>query len=254
MKIAISGKGGVGKTTLSALLGYLYSQDKNKVLLVDADPTGNLASALGYTKSNIIPISEMKELIEERTASKLNTFSQIFKLNPMVDDIVDKFSIELQGIRLLVIGGIKKGGGGCACPQNVLVKNLISNLILKGDEIVIMDMEAGIEHLGRATAKAVDAMIVVVEPGMRSINIACQISQLSKDIGVEKIFVVSNKIRNSLDNTFIKDNIFDLPILGFISYNEGLISADIERKPVFNNEQVVSEVVRIKKRLEENLA
>ncbi len=251
MKIAISGKGGVGKTTLSAILGYLYSQEKKNVLLVDADPTGNLASALGYTKSNIIPISQMKELIEERTETKLNTFGGFFKLNPKVEDISEKFSIDLQGIRLLVIGGIKKGGGGCACPENVLIKNLIAHLMVKKDEILIMDMEAGIEHLGRATAKSVDAMIIVVEPGMRSINIAYQINRLAADIGIEKIFVVGNKIRDTADSNLIKDKITDIPVLGFVSFNDGLIKADMEGMPVFNNEKVVAEVCSIKRRLEE---
>jgi CO dehydrogenase maturation factor len=227
----------------------LYGQEKKKVLLVDADPTGNLASALGYTKSNIIPISEMKELIEERT--KINTLGGIFKLNPEVDDIPEKFSLELQGIRLLVMGGIKKGGGGCACPQNVLIKNLIANLLVKGDEVVIMDMEAGIEHLGRATAKTVQAMIIVVEPGMRSINIAYQVNQLAADIGIEKIFVVGNKIRGLGDSNLIKDKIPNIPILGFISYNDELIEADMGGTPVFNNKKTEYEVGNIKKRLEE---
>jgi len=242
MKIAVSGKGGVGKTTLVALLGYLYKEEGRRVLLVDADTNGNLAAALGYKGDQIKPISEMKELIEERVGEA----GSIFKLNPRVEDIPEGYSLNLEGIRLLVIGGMKRGGSGCACPQNTFLKNLMANLILERDEVIILDMEAGIEHLGRATAKAVEAIIVVVEPGMRSINTALEINRLAKDIGIERVFIVGNKIRSQSDIFFIENNI-SLPILGFVSYNEGLVEIDIKGDAVFCNKKVIEEVFRIKK-------
>ncbi|MBU1261359.1 AAA family ATPase [bacterium] len=244
MKIAVSGKGGVGKTTLVALLGHLYKEEGKRVLLVDADTNGNLASALGYKGVQITPISQMKLLIEERAGGA----GSIFKLNPKVDDIPEEYSLNLKGIRLLVIGGIKRGGSGCACPQNTFLKNLMANLLLERDEVIILDMEAGIEHLGRATAKAVEAMIVVVEPGMRSINTALEVDRLAKDIGIEKIFVVGNKIRSPGDLGIIKEKI-QLPILGCISYNDGLIKADLEGTAVFSEEKALQEVAKIKKKL-----
>ncbi|MEK9148832.1 MAG: AAA family ATPase [Candidatus Desantisbacteria bacterium] len=244
MKIAVSGKGGVGKTTLVALLGYLYKEEGKRVMLVDADTNGNLASALGYKGAQITPISEMKKLIEERVGET----GSIFKLNPKVDDIPEEYSLNLEGMRLLTIGGMKRGGSGCACPQNTFLKNLMANLILERDEVIILDMEAGIEHLGRATAKNVEAIIVVVEPGMRSINTALEVDRLAKDIGIEKIFVVGNKIRAPRDTSFIEDNL-SLPILGFISYSDGLVEIDIKGEPVFSNKKAVDEAIRIKERL-----
>jgi CO dehydrogenase maturation factor len=243
MKIAVSGKGGVGKTTIVALLGYLYKEEGKKVILVDADTNGNLASALGYRSAQITPVSEMKKLIEERVGS-----GGIFKLNGRVDDIPEEYSLNLEGMRLLVIGGVKKGGSGCACPQNTFVRNLIASLMLEKDEVVILDMEAGIEHLGRATAKAVEAMLVVTEPGMRSINTALEVERLARDIGIERVFVVGNKIRSQGDISFIEDNI-SLPILGFVSYNEELIEIDIKGEAVFSNKKATEEVSKIKKRL-----
>ncbi len=253
MKIAISGKGGVGKTTLASLLGYLYHNEGKKVFLVDADPSGNIASSLGYN-GKIIPISEMKELIEQRTETKLDKFGGIFKINPKVNDIPELFSVDLKGIKLLAIGGVKKGGEGCLCPQNVLIKNLVAEIVLYRDEVVILDMEPGVEHLGRATAKGVNAIIIVVEPGMRSIHTGLEIKRLASDIGIERIFIVGNKIRNLKDSDIIKDSIpSDLPILGFIFYNEELIEADLRMESIVSNEEILEQVSKIKERLKEVL-
>ncbi|MHB8278616.1 MAG: ATP-binding protein, partial [Candidatus Humimicrobiaceae bacterium] len=182
MKIAISGKGGVGKTTLAACIAKYYAQNNYKVIVVDADPDANLAYALGleYDKaSKIIPLVEMKGLIEERTGAKSGEYGSYFKLNPKVDDIPQKFGIEVDGVRLLVAGTIKAGGSGCYCPENVLLKRLFKHLVIDRDEIVILDMEAGIEHLGRGTCENMDMLIVVVEPGLRSIQTAYSVKKMS---------------------------------------------------------------------------
>lgn len=253
MKIAISGKGGVGKTSLSAVLAHLYALEGKKVLTVDADPDANLAQALGLPEEmtkNISPISEMKELIEERTGAKPGEMGGIFKLNPRVDDIPERFAQSHAGVRLLVMGGIKSGGGGCVCPENVLLKNLMARLLVSDQEILIMDMEAGIEHLGRGTAKDVDAFIVVVEPSRSSIETAKRIRVLASEIGVKEILVVANKVRGEQDRRFLKEAFVGSRLLGFISYNERLIEADLLSRPVFEDEKIKEEVGIIKDRLD----
>ncbi len=229
MKIAVSGKGGVGKTTLSAFLVRWFAEQGKSVLAIDADPDANLGHALGLkTASDIVPISQMKELIAERTESVPGSFGGFFKMNPKVDDLPEKVAVPCgDGIRLMVMGGVKKGGTGCVCPESVLLKNLVHHLILRRDEVVVMDMEAGIEHLGRGTSRAVHALIVVVEPGRRSIETARKVHQLAQDIGIQSLYVVGNKIRSHRDREFLEKALPDHRFLGFIPYDDAIIEADL---------------------------
>lgn len=242
MKLAITGKGGVGKTTLAAGLALSFSQDGKKVIAIDADPDSNLAATLGFPEpEKIVPLVEMKELIAERTGVEPGTVGGYFKLNPKVDDIPDKFSREHQGIKLLLMGRVKKGGSGCFCPENAFLKAVLSHLFFSGEDVVILDMEAGIEHLGRGTAEGVDGLIIVAEPSMRSIETAIRIKSLAEDLKIDKVFLVGNKVRNDKDIDFIRKNSSDFEILGFIWYNNKLIDK------VTNS--IIGEIKEIKKSL-----
>jgi len=254
LKLAITGKGGVGKTTLSSLLARLYAAEGNTVLAIDANPDANLGTALGIPVeelSRITPIAQMKELVQERTGGKPGTIGGFFKLNPRVDDIPERFSIAKDGVRLLVMGTVKKGGSGCMCPESALLRSLVNHLLLRRSEVVILDMDAGVEHLGRGTAESVDAFISVVEPGRRSLDTAQAIKRLAQDIGIKKCYVVGNKVTSDADRQFIIENLPDFELLGFISYNPRIAEADRKGMSPFDiDAKVVSEVKVIKEKLE----
>ncbi len=238
-KLAITGKGGVGKTTLASILAYLYAREGRRVLAIDADPAANLALSLGFPPAlaaAIVPIAEMDELIYERTGAQRGTTGGWFRLNPRVDDIPDRFSAEHRGIRLLRLGTVKQGGSGCLCPENALLRALVTHLLLARDEVVIMDMEAGVEHLGRATAQAVDALIVVVEPGRRSLDTARLIRSLASDIGLGRIYLVANKMRDDRDRAFIEAQAQTegFEVLGYLPTDPQVVDADFAGRAVFD--------------------
>ncbi|MDR0355438.1 MAG: AAA family ATPase [Deltaproteobacteria bacterium] len=245
MKIAISGKGGVGKTTLSATLAYLFKEDGKKVLAIDADPDANLAGALGFKDiKDLVPISEMKDLIAERTGSKPGTYGTFFSINPQVNDLPDTLAKDVKGIKFMTLGGVKKGGGGCICPESVLLKSLVMDLVLSRDEVVLMDMEAGLEHLGRATSTGVDCLIVVCEPGQRSLETARVVKKLCADLRIRRVAVVGNKVRNQSDRDFIAQNVDGLEVLGYIPYADSIVEADREGVSVYDNSPEAAEACR----------
>jgi CO dehydrogenase maturation factor len=255
MKIAVTGKGGVGKTTFAAVLCRLYAVEGKKVLAVDADPDANLGSALGFSLeelAGITPISKLDELIAERTGAGKESegFGKLFKINPKVDDIPDRFSLEKNGVKLLLMGTVETGGGGCVCPEHVMLKRLISHLVITRDEAVIMDMEAGLEHLGRGTAEMMDHFIVVVEPGERSIQTLQKLKPLAADLGIKHISVVANKIRNQEDEDFLKSRIPPEELLGFIHYRDECAAADRGGlSPFDTSPELLEEVKSIMKKL-----
>jgi CO dehydrogenase maturation factor len=245
MKLAVSGKGGVGKTTFAALLIRTLSRDGRRVLAIDADPDANLAAALGIADADkITPIADMKDLVFERTGAQPGSIGGYFSLNPKVDDLPEALSAKLENIKLMRLGGVSKGGAGCICPESSLLKALVRHVVLQRDEVVVMDMEAGIEHLGRATAKAVDKLIVVVEPGRRSIDTAGHIKQLASEIKLNNIAVVGNKIRGPKDEAFLKEHLDGFDFLGFLPFDDALIEADLQGKSPFDVDSAAIAVVK----------
>ena len=237
LKIAVGGKGGVGKTTITSLLARcLAADEKNKVIAIDADPVANLAAGLGIDESEpITPIAELKDLIAERTGAEPGTMGGFFTINPQVDDIPERFSRERDGVKLLVMGTVQSGGSGCICPESAILKALMNHLVLFREDIVVMDMEAGVEHLGRATSGSVDALVIVVNPGARSRIAAEKIKKLGKDIGIERIVILANRVRGTEDEELIKSSLPDFEIIGCIPEHDEIADADRKGQRPFEN-------------------
>lgn len=250
-KIAITGKGGVGKSTIVASLSISLSKKGKDVWLIDCDPDANLATVLGYPyPDKLQPIVELKEIIQERTLTKNNeTAIPFFKMNPDVSDIPEKFSVEHNGVHLMLMGKMKPAKGGCFCPENAFVKSLISHLLLKENEVVIMDMEAGVEHLSRGTASSVDAMLIVTEPSFSSIETTKRILTLAKRLNIKKVLIIANKIRNDRDKDFIATAFSEKDVVQFIPYN---IELEKNRGVIDNdNKTLGKEMEKIISNLEE---
>jgi CO dehydrogenase maturation factor len=235
LKIAVTGKGGVGKTTVAAMLSHLAARDGLRVLAVDADPDANLAAALGIPREErerIVPLSERRALIEERTGARVREYGQIFKLNPKVSDIAESESARFRGISLLVLGAVERGLSGCACPENVLLRALLADLILYKEDCVIVDMEAGLEHLGRGTAQGVDLMLVVVEPSRRAVETAASIRRMAEEIGVKRVAVFGNKSAGAADEAFLVQAFSEDGYLGHLDFDQTIKRADTDDRPL----------------------
>ena len=230
MKIAISGKGGAGKSTVAGTLARLVAVEGRRVLAIDADPDANLASALGLPselRRKIHTISGERRLIEERTGANVREFGQMFKLNPEVADIANCYAVHHAGVDLLVLGAVERAAGGCACPESVLLKSLVMHLVLKRGEMVILDMEAGIEHLGRGTAMGVDLMLAVVEPGQRSFETAHRVREMALALGIRRFAVVLNKSTSvEKDSAWVAREFGADQPLAAIPYDERIVRAD----------------------------
>jgi CO dehydrogenase maturation factor len=228
-------------------MARILADEGRKVLAIDADPDSNLASAIGLSKealTKLSPIASMTSLIEERTGAKKGTFGSMFKLNPKVDDLPDEMGVNYNGVKLLLLGCIPQGGGGCFCPENVLLKNLIRHLLVQREEALIIDMEAGLEHLGRGSTGYVDALIIVVEPGQRAINTAKQIKKLGEDLRIKNMMIVGNKVASDTDRKIIEENLSDFPVLGHMSFNPKVLQADLEGRSPYDMDEKIKEEVR----------
>jgi CO dehydrogenase maturation factor len=221
VKVAVTGKGGVGKTTVAAHLARRWRDMGHHVVAVDADPDANLAGTLGYRGPEITPLVRLKALVNERVGGG-DGWGGFLKMNPKVDDIPAQIGVDSDGIRILVMGTIERGGRGCACPENILLREVLNHLILRQDEDVVVDMEAGIEHLGRRTAEAVDLMLVVVEPGWASIETAKRVAALAADLGLTRVAAVANKVASQEDEAFVREGLRDLPLLAVLPRDQSI--------------------------------
>lgn len=235
LKIAVTGKGGTGKTTVAAVLAKVLAEEGMQVLAIDADPDANLAGALGLSRAEaeaLVPVSALRELIAQRTGAAPDSLGGFFKMNPRVDDLPDRLSVPVDGVRLMLMGTVKRGEGGCVCPESVLLKTLVKHLLIARDEAVVMDMEAGIEHLGRGTAAGADAMLIVVEPGVRSLRTAEAIGRLAADLGLSRVFVVFNKVQTGEEARLLQ-YMLQYEVIATLPYSEAVRRADLEEKPPF---------------------
>lgn len=231
MKIAVSGKGGVGKTLIAGVLTHFLVKKSFKVLAIDADPTPNLALTLGISleeAKKIVPISENTQLIESKTQTG---FAGVFHLSFNVEDIIDKFSVKSPyGVNLLVMGTVRSAGTGCMCPANALVRALLHHLLVRQDEAVVMDLEAGIEHMGRGTAKHVETMLIVSDPSLKSLETARKIYNLAKQAEIKRAFIVGNKVASSNEEDLIQKFAASngMQLIGFVPYDKQILKVDME--------------------------
>jgi CO dehydrogenase maturation factor len=236
-KIAVAGKGGVGKTTFSGILARVLAVAGDKVYAIDADPNPTLGQALGFPPelmAKVVPIVQMSALIEERTGARPGESGAYFRLNPRVDDIPARFAVEYKGVHLLEMGTVRGAGAGCVCPENTILKALVTHLLLRERETVLLDMVAGVEHLGRGTAAAVDAMFVVVEPGQRSLTVAAEVARLAGDLGVPAIWTVANKVRNEEDLAFIRAHLDGSRLAGWLPRDDHVVEADMQGTALYD--------------------
>jgi CO dehydrogenase maturation factor len=245
VKIAIGGKGGVGKTTVCAILAQLFTESGYDVLAIDADPDVNLASAFGIPhEQSPEPLIKMKELIAERTGTGRDTLGAYFKLNPKVSDVPEEYWLEANGLKLLVLGAITQAGAGCACPEGAFLKALLTHTILQRREVVMVDLAAGVEFMGRASVQGIDALVLVVEPGGRSIETANNMAKMAKKLGIGCVGVIVNKITEAAQIELVKSQLDDVALLGALKYSPGLQQADLKREPVFGADAEVTEELR----------
>jgi CO dehydrogenase maturation factor len=257
MKIAVAGKGGVGKTTVTALLAHHFAQAGRPVLAIDADPSPCLGPALGFPDAKLLdlwPIADMGELIAERTGTSAKSGAGgFFRLNPNVSDLPERFSVTHSGIRLLLLGAVQEGGSGCICPASALLKELVRHVMLQRNEVVLLDLYAGVEHLGRGTAESVDALLVIAEPTNRSMRTVKQIAALAQDIGIANIHLAGNKATSESDRRFFEENAGDIPLAGCLFASEQAMTADRTGKVLYDlSPRLAEDIAAIARRLEES--
>jgi CO dehydrogenase maturation factor len=253
MKIAIGGKGGVGKTTVCSVWAQLFADEGHDVLALDADPSLSLGAAFGLpAQRSPKPLIEMKDLIAERTGTRKDAVGAYFRLNPAVSDLPEEHWLRVGNVKLLVLGAVTRAGGGCACPEGAFLKALLSHTILQRDELVLVDLAAGVEFLGRASVQGIDAFVVVVEPGSRSIETVGHLAAMARDLGIGSVGAIANKVTEPAQLDAIRSRLEGIPLLGSVAYRQSIQEADLQRTPVIQADAaLVQELDRAKRRLVE---
>jgi len=244
-KIAIGGKGGVGKTTVCAVWAELFAEEGCDVLAIDGDPNTSLASAFGIAEEQSPEaLIKMKELIAERTGAGKDAVGSYFRINPKVSDLPEKYSLDIGKLRLLVLGAITQGGGGCACPEGAFLKALLTYTILRSQEVILVDLAAGVEFIGRASVQGIDAVVLVVEPGGRSIETANNMAVMAKELGVGYVGAIANKLTEAAQKELIESRLKGIALLGSLPYSPALQQADLQRERVFEADAAVVEELK----------
>lgn len=252
VKIAIGGKGGVGKTTVCAVWAQLFAESGYNVLAIDADPNTNLALAFGIaSEQNPEPLIRMKQLIAERTGTDKDSVGAYFRLNPKVNDLPERYWLQTKGLKLLVLGAITNAGAGCACPEGAFLKALLRHTILQRQEMVLVDLAAGVEFMGRASVQGIDALVIVVEPGGRSIETANNMGKMATELGIGFVGAIANKIMKPAQMDTIQSQLNDIALLGSIPHSPSLQEADLRRASIYEaDSEVTEQLSRAKNRLE----
>jgi CO dehydrogenase maturation factor len=247
MKIAVSGKGGVGKTLIAGALACHFAREGLRTIAIDADPSPNLSLTLGVSPEEarkIVPISANKQLVSSKTETE---YSGVYRLSFTVDDVVRDFSFETpMGVSLIVMGTVKSVGSGCTCPSNAVVRALLRHLIVERDEVILLDMEAGVEHLGRGTARQVDVMLVVTDSSIKSLETAKHIHTLATEAGMKRILLVGNKVAHETQRRAIEDYVErnGFSLLGFVPFDETVAEAEtLGETPLKNRDSVAVQTI-----------